>query len=136
MAKSPLRMSLEELKALVAEREKSAGAFIAARNEIDAACKKYGVQLWDVIEATGGLKRRKTAPVVWRNPSDHSETWSGRGRPPKQWHELFNNAGIDRGDNEAVKKFLLKKGFGSDETKQAKGKRGPLHTDSVLSPKG
>lgn len=41
-------------------------------------------------------KRKKVAPK-YRNPNDNSQTWTGRGVPPK-WVQALTNAGHDRSE--------------------------------------
>jgi len=44
-----------------------------------------------------GDKRRGPVPQNFRNPDNHDETWSGRGRPPS-WAAGFLNAGWSKED--------------------------------------
>lgn len=44
-----------------------------------------------------GDKRRGPAPRNYRNPEDHDQTWSGRGRPPR-WAAEYLNAGWVKDD--------------------------------------
>ncbi len=65
-------------------------AISAATQELqDAAqkiAKKHGLNASDLL----GRKRKSRKPPVppkYRNPNDHSQTWSGRGRQPAWFRE-------------------------------------------------
>lgn len=49
------------------------------RAELENAARAKGFSLNDVI---GGKKTRAKATPKYRNPQDHEQTWSGRGRTP------------------------------------------------------
>lgn len=74
---------LEKLKAdletELKEREKA--KLLDARKAAEAAAKKHGFSLSDIM---GGGKKAKKAPAApkYKNPDNASETWSGRGRQP------------------------------------------------------
>ncbi len=53
----------------------------AARKAAEAAAKKHGFSLNDLVGAVSAAK--KSPPKAkYRNPEDPSQTWSGRGRQP------------------------------------------------------
>jgi len=68
-----------DLEAEFKEREKA--KLEDARKAAEAAAKKHGFSLSDLVG--GGKKAKKaSAPPKYKNPSNASETWSGRGRQP------------------------------------------------------
>ena len=52
-----------------------------ARKAAETAAKKFGYGLKDLIGAPKAAKAKPSAPK-YRNPSDPSKTWTGRGRQP------------------------------------------------------
>lgn len=89
-------MSLEELKDIRKRVDKAIEGFEARKKaaafaEMEEAAKKYGFTL---AQLTGGKVGRKQAVSTpkYANPSDPSQTWTGRGRKPK-WMEEALKAG-------------------------------------------
>lgn len=91
------KLNLAELKDLLAQsavelknREKS--DINAARTEINAIAQRLGISLKDLIgagESTGKVRKQTgKVAVQYRNPSDASQAWTGRGRQPKWVKEL------------------------------------------------
>jgi len=87
MAKIDLnKLSLSELKASRKDIDAAIANFearkrIEARKALDEVAKKHGMSLDDIIG--GGKKRKKAkAPAKYQNPTNATETWSGRGRQP------------------------------------------------------
>src|SRR5690606_30460806 len=89
---------------------------------------KHGVDLWTVIEKTGGLTRRGSRPPKYRNPSNPNQTWTGSGQPAKWMRPLLekakrvwdpNEPGYDR---EKIIAWLEKSGFAIGDEPQGKGK--------------
>jgi DNA-binding protein H-NS len=92
-------LSVKELNALAAQAKKRSDALkkrkpiAAVRKEVTALAKKHGYTL---AELAGGSveagarratkakvgKRAKVAPK-YRNPAKPTETWAGRGKPPR-----------------------------------------------------
>lgn len=87
-------MGLEDLKALKKSVDKALDTFEqrrlnAARKELEEKAKELGVSLSEVVGAT---KKGTMAPKVaakYQNPSDSSQTWSGRGRQPVWYREAI-----------------------------------------------
>ncbi len=85
-------MSLKELKKL--ERDVSAAitnydarAKAHALAELDAMAQELGFSLTELTGVKVSVKRQRTpASAKYRNPENHTETWSGRGRKPR-WFE-------------------------------------------------
>lgn len=96
MSSRDLRALQAEIDATMAEAEKRdrQAALDAAR----AAAAEYGFKLETLMSAP-----RRTqaggAPAKYRNPTDPTQTWSGRGRKPFWVHEALS-AGYDITDLE------------------------------------
>ena len=80
-------LSLKELKKLQKDVTKAIDSFaererLAVLAELDAIARERGFTIDQVV----GAKKSARKPVApkYANPSDRSQTWSGRGRPP-QW---------------------------------------------------
>jgi len=90
------KMSMDELKALKKSVDKAIIDFqnrkrAEALKEVQAVAKKHGLSVDDLVNGKGG-KRKSKAPAKYRNPSDSSQTWSGRGRQPA-WFKSAVKAG-------------------------------------------
>jgi DNA-binding protein H-NS len=90
-----LRADVDRAIALADQREMR-----AAREAAEAAAREHGFSLADLTSGAGASpgqgKGRKGASVAsgasasevrYRNPEDHSQTWSGRGRRPAWYNE-------------------------------------------------
>jgi DNA-binding protein H-NS len=65
---------------------------VKLREKINTMVKAEGLALEDVLGRGGrGATRRKVKPK-YRNPADHGETWSGRGKRPR-WYSAALAAG-------------------------------------------
>ena len=65
---------------------------IEVREKIQAMAKEHGFEVSELFTGRGkGGRGKSTAAVKFRNPDDHTQTWSGRGRKPN-W---INDAGGD-----------------------------------------
>ena len=65
---------------------------IDVREKIQAMAKEHGFEVSELFTGRGkGGRGKATGTVKYRNPDDHSQTWSGRGRKPN-W---INEAGGD-----------------------------------------
>lgn len=80
-------MSLKELKDLQSQIAKAIGGFEDRKKkqaiaELEEKARQMGYS-W--AEITGSMPVRKRSPAVakYSNPSNVSETWSGRGRKPR-----------------------------------------------------
>lgn len=111
MAKSPVMRLKQELQGLsLKELEKHKSHVDQAIEKLDSQkldmaraalekhAKELGVTLSDVVEGSSGKPSRKKsagkakAKAKFRNPDDHSQTWTGRGRPPA-WYKSRIDAG-------------------------------------------
>jgi DNA-binding protein H-NS len=87
-------MSLDKLKKLRKEVDKAIETFEArqlaeARRKLEEYAREMGVKLEDVV---GGGKGKSVSVPKYRNPSDPTQTWSGRGRKP-DWFKAALNSG-------------------------------------------
>ena len=80
------KMNLAQLKNLrsrldkaVAEREEAEK--VQLRQKVESIVASAGMSLTDLI----GSKSRKgrSVAIKYRNPKDATQTWTGRGRPPR-----------------------------------------------------
>lgn len=94
-------LTVKELEELSSKSQKEALRqkrihAIQARRKVEAFARELGYSLKHLIEATGGFKGRtepkdgttplpapKLSHVIYRNPSDPTQVWHGRGRKPK-----------------------------------------------------
>ena len=89
------KMSHKELEALQ-EDVKSAikSAYerdrVEARKAAEKAAAEYGFSLDEVSGGARKTKQSKTA-AKYANPSDRTQTWTGKGRQPNWFRELVNN---------------------------------------------
>lgn len=91
-------MSRKELLQLKSDIESALkAAEIRERKEALLAAEKaaaeYGFSLVEIAgngRILNGTKLGKTPPR-YRNPSNHDETWTGRGRKPRWVHEALSN---------------------------------------------
>jgi DNA-binding protein H-NS len=98
-------LSPKELQALIANanaqmQEAHATQVRIVREKIDALLKSGGLTLAEVYPTRGGKKsitkkggKGSVAPK-YRNPSNPSETWSGRGRQPVWFAEAIKRRGV------------------------------------------
>lgn len=102
-------LTLMELRKLAGNVEKAIAAAESrqrkdARAAIAKVAKEYGVSIDEILQddTPKPKRRKKVAPKKlssapkYRNPADHSQTWTGKGRRPK-W---FVDA-IDGGQSES-----------------------------------
>lgn len=89
-------LSMKELKDLQSQVTKAIATFEErkrkqALSELEEKARSMGFSL---SELTGTTVARKRAPATakYANPSNRSDTWSGRGRKPR-WFEAALNAG-------------------------------------------
>ena len=62
------------------------------RDQILALAQTEGFTLEEVFSGKVGRKSRRPATPKYRNPSDHSQKWSGRGKRP-HWFSAALKAG-------------------------------------------
>lgn len=60
-----------------------ARARVEARNKVLAVARQHGLTMRDLMSARRVPSARKPQKAKHRNPADPSQTWNGRGRPPK-----------------------------------------------------
>lgn len=87
------KLSMAELKDLLEkakheEKSRAKSEVEAARNEIYAIAQRLGLPLKDLI-GTGIRKTTGKVAVQYRNPTDSSQEWTGRGRQPNWVKELL-----------------------------------------------
>lgn len=76
MSVKDLRALKARVEMLIAEKEVEERAQVRAK--IMAFARDHGFELHDLL----GKRRYKLSTVRYRNPKDHTQTWSGRGRRP------------------------------------------------------
>lgn len=97
-------LSPKELQALIENanaqmQEARVTQVRTVREEIDALLKGAGLTINDVYPTRGSKKtasKKGTGSVApkYRNPSNASETWSGRGRKPVWFAEALKKRGV------------------------------------------
>ncbi|MBC7738662.1 MAG: H-NS histone family protein [Candidatus Saccharibacteria bacterium] len=94
-------VSLKELKDLQVQVSKAISSFEDHKKkdaiaELEEVARAKGFTL---AELTGATIVRKRAPATakFANPSDKSDTWSGRGRKPR-WYEAALKNGMTPAD--------------------------------------
>lgn len=85
-------LSRDDLQKLINDAQKAlktvdARRMADAKRAAELAAKEYGFSLEDVVQS--GVKSPKGAPK-YVNPSDSSQTWTGRGRKPNWLIEAMN----------------------------------------------
>jgi len=66
---------------------------VKVREKVLAILKAEGIALEDLFDGRGaGRKVRSAAKAKYRNPADHAQTWSGRGKRPR-WFNAALAAG-------------------------------------------
>lgn len=66
---------------------------IRAREKVLALLKGEGLTLEELFNGRGTLRKtRRPAKAKFRNPADHAQTWSGRGKRPR-WFNAALAAG-------------------------------------------
>jgi len=88
------KMSIAELQVVIVEAEKAITSKKKEEktnvlNEMKALAKERG---FDFSELVGGKAVKAKAPAKYRNPNNHNQTWSGKGRQPN-WVKDTLNAG-------------------------------------------
>lgn len=65
-----------------------------ARKAAEAAAKKHGFSLNELLGPKKGAAKKAPAAPKFKNPKNPDETWSGRGRQPA-WYKAALKAGTD-----------------------------------------
>lgn len=53
------------------------------RAKVEALAQSEGYTIEELFGSRGRKKTRRKAAAKYRNPSNHAETWSGRGKRPR-----------------------------------------------------
>lgn len=62
---------------------------VIVREKIHALLKSEGLTLEEVLGGKG--KTRRPAAAKYRNPADHAQTWSGRGKRPRWFNAALKS---------------------------------------------
>lgn len=86
------KMTLADLKDLrtrvdqaISERQKSDR--VQLRQKMEAMAAEAGLSIDEIL--SGAKKSRGPVAIKYRNPKDASQTWTGRGRPPRWMAEAM-----------------------------------------------
>ncbi|MDP2227717.1 MAG: H-NS histone family protein [Moraxellaceae bacterium] len=96
---------IEQATALI--ETKKADALKNAKDEIHKIAADLGLSVEELLGLQGGKAAKKASgvkkPVAdkYRNPKDHTQTWTGRGKRPRWLQEILDNGG-------KLENFLLK----------------------------
>lgn len=99
------QLSVEELQAMIENAEKALKERQSSRRkEIIAQIKELAASIGVSVEIHDADKKveKKSASKVaarYRNPSDASQTWTGRGLAPK-WMQALTASGRDKSEFE------------------------------------
>ncbi len=90
-------LSLKELKELQGMVGKAIATFEDRRKkeaiaELEERARAHGFSLAELTGGAASPKRRAAVSAKYANPSDKSDTWSGRGRRPR-WFEAALKSG-------------------------------------------
>jgi DNA-binding protein H-NS len=81
---------LDELiqKAETRKHELAKEKLVKLREKLTALAKAEGFTIEDLFSLKGAKRGAKRAPAKpkYRNPADHTQTWSGRGKRPRWFH--------------------------------------------------
>ena len=94
----------EELKSLISEAQAQLDALQRNKHkeviaQIKTLAESIGVTV-EIIHEDGKKANKRvkaTAPAKYRNPDNHSKTWSGNGMPPR-WLKALTDAGRDKSE--------------------------------------
>lgn len=98
-------LSIPELEDLIEKaadliEKKRADALVNAKAEIEKIAATTGLSVEELLGLRAGKAPRKAAaaakkPVAdkYRNPKDHTQTWTGRGKRPKWLQEMLDQGG-------------------------------------------
>jgi DNA-binding protein H-NS len=90
-------LSIPELEALIEQAHdlidrKQKEAVTSARAEIQKIATTVGMSVEELLGLQAGKKapkEKKAVAVKYRNPKDHTQTWSGRGKQPRWLTEVL-----------------------------------------------
>ena len=92
-------LSLDELKKLFVDipveiKRREMANKAQALKDLESLAKSRGFELAELVEGTKKVSKvRETAVAIFRNPEDHSKTWSGKGNSPKWMKEHITKGG-------------------------------------------
>lgn len=97
-------LTIAELDALIDQaaeliEKKKAQALVDARAEIERIAAATGMSVEELLGLKAGKSARRPAaakkPVAikYRNPKDHTQTWSGRGKQPRWLSDMLATGG-------------------------------------------
>lgn len=93
-----LRNAIDKALAKIEKKRK-----VDARKAIAAEARKHGFSLGELVggasekpaaKPKSRAKAKKPAPAKYRDPDAKTNTWSGKGRPPR-WYKAAIDAGVD-----------------------------------------
>jgi len=93
-------LSPKDLQALIADAQSQmhsarANQIQDVRKRIDALLHNNGLTLADIYPTRGGKGGKKSAVAPkYQNPSNHAQTWSGRGKRPFWFVEALKRRGV------------------------------------------
>ena len=93
-------LSPKDLQALIADAQSQMHAARAnqiqdVRKKIDNLLHNNGLTLADIYPTRGGKAGKKAAVAPkYQNPSNHTQTWSGRGKRPFWFVEALKRRGV------------------------------------------
>ena len=79
LTSAELKQVKDHVETALIERQRQ--DLIDAKAAAEAAVAEYGFSLAELADGTKSGKRTKAAPK-YRNPDNHDQTWTGRGRRP------------------------------------------------------
>lgn len=97
-------LTIPELEALIEQAHdlidrKQKEAVTTARAEIQKIASDVGMSVEELLGLQAGKtakkapKEKKTVAIKYRNPKDHTQTWSGRGKCPRWLQEILDQGG-------------------------------------------
>jgi DNA-binding protein H-NS len=89
-----LEALIEQAHDLIDSKQKE--AVTSARAEIQKIASTVGMSVEELLGLQAGkkaLKEKKSVAVKYRNPKDHTQTWSGRGKQPRWLQEVLKQGG-------------------------------------------
>ncbi|MDQ1817216.1 H-NS histone family protein [Massilia sp. CCM 9210] len=94
------QLSIADLTALrdqigLAIKDRENEAIEKARAEITAIAASVGIPIGELMGKAGKVPVKNKAPVKYRDPTDPSKEWTGRGRSPEWIKNLEANGKLD-----------------------------------------
>ena len=91
---SELAALIDQAHDLIARKQKD--AVTSARAEVQKIASEVGMSVEELLGLQSGKgakkapKEKKPVAIKYRNPKDHTQTWSGRGKSPRWLQEILN----------------------------------------------